>query len=108
MECNTGKVINIGSLYANLQTLADQRKAKGKRYALATVMMGIFLAKLCGEDKPSGIAEWVKHREKWITNLLGLKREQMPHHNTYRRVFQDIISEVEFWAVDGEVSPAAE
>jgi predicted transposase YbfD/YdcC len=95
MESNTGKVINIGSLYASLQTLADQRKAKGKRYALATVLMGIILAKLCGEDKPSGIAEWVKHREKWITHLLGLKREQMPHHNTYRRILAHGVKEEE-------------
>lgn len=86
MECNTGKVINLSSIYACFQTLPDKRKAKGKRYALATVLLGIFLAKLCGEDKPSGIAEWVKLREKWITNLLGLKRDRMPHHNTYRRI----------------------
>ena len=56
MECNTGKVINIGRLYASFQRLEDQRKAKGKRYALATILLGLFLAKFCGEDKPSGIA----------------------------------------------------
>jgi predicted transposase YbfD/YdcC len=58
--------------------------------------MAIFLAKLCGEDKPSGIAEWAKHREKWITKMLGLKRECMPNHNTYRRILADVIDEEEF------------
>jgi predicted transposase YbfD/YdcC len=96
MESNTGKVINLSSLYAGFQTLQDKRKAKGKRYALATVLLGIFLAKLCGEDKPSGIAEWVKLRGKWIAKLLGLKRESMPHHNTYRRILSDAIDEDEF------------
>ena len=58
--------------------------------------MGIFLAKLCGEDKPSGIAEWGRLREQWITRMLGLKRECMPHHNTYRRVLADGIEVAEF------------
>lgn len=74
----------------------NRRKPKGKRYALATVMLGIFLAKLCGADKPSWIAEWVKLRGKWIANLLGLKRESMPHHNTCRRILVDGIGAEEF------------
>jgi hypothetical protein len=57
MESNTGKVINLSSLYSRFQGLTDRRKARGKRYALATILLGMFLAKLCGEDKPSGIAE---------------------------------------------------
>ena len=89
MESNTGKVINLVSLYSRFQGMQDTRKSRGKRYALATILLGIFLAKLCGEDKPSGIAEWVKLREKWLTGVLGLKRGNMPHHNTYRRILAD-------------------
>jgi hypothetical protein len=96
MERNTGKVINLSSLYASFQGMHDRRKSKGKRYALATFMLGIFLAKLCGEDKPSGIAEWVKLSGKWIANLPGLKRESMPHHNTYRRILADGIDAEKF------------
>lgn len=96
MECNTGSVINLVSLYNRFQALHDKRKAKGKRYALATILMGIFLAKLCGEDKPSGIAEWVRLREQWLIKSLGLKRERMPHHNTYRRVLANGIDVAEF------------
>jgi len=96
MESNTGQVFNLVSLYARFQEIHDKRKPKGKRYALATILIGMFLAKLCGEDKPSGIAEWVRLREQWITRMLGLKRENMPHHNTYRRVLADVIDEAEF------------
>jgi len=96
MESNTGQVFNLVSLYDRFQGVHDSRKKRGKRYALATILMGIFLAKLCGEDKPSGIAEWVRLREQWITGMLGLKRERMPHHNTYRRVLADVIAETEF------------
>lgn len=91
MECNTGKIINLSNLYAQFEGLADRRKAKGKRYALATILLGIFLAKLCGEDKPSGIAEWVTLRGEWIANVLGLKRKRMPSHHTYRRILADIL-----------------
>jgi len=86
MESNTGQVIDLGGLYQRFEGLADKRKPKGKRYALATILLGMFLAKLCGEDKPSGIAEWVALRGEWIAKVLGLKRKQMPSHHTYRRV----------------------
>ena len=102
MESNTGKVINLVSLYTRFQGVQDTRKSRGKRYALATILVGMFLAKLCGEDKPSGIAEWVKLREKWLTRMLGLKRERMPNHNTYRRVLADVIDEDEFEALATE------
>ena len=59
MESNTGQIINLGSLYHRFAELRDKRKAKGKYYALATILLGMFLAKLCEEDKPSGSAEWV-------------------------------------------------
>jgi predicted transposase YbfD/YdcC len=55
----------------------------------------MFLAKLCGEDKPSGIAEWVTLRGKWIASVLGLKRKSMPSHHTYRRVLADGVDEEE-------------
>lgn len=91
MESNTGKIIQLSSLYTRFQRLHDNRKAKGKRYALATILLGMFLAKLCGEDKPSGIAEWVALRGEWIASVLGLKRTRMPSHHTYRRVLANII-----------------
>jgi predicted transposase YbfD/YdcC len=96
MESNTGTVLNISGLYSRFQGLTDQRKARGKRYALETVLLGMFLAKLCGEDKPSGIAEWVALRGKWIASLLGLKRKSMPSHHTYRRILADGVDEEEF------------
>lgn len=89
MESNTGQVVDLGSLYYGFAGLRDKRKAKGKRYALATILVGMFLAKLCGEDKPSGIAEWVALRGEWIVKVLGLKRTSMPSHHTYRRVLAD-------------------
>ena len=102
MECNTGKVINLSGLYTRFQELPDKRKARGKRYALATILLGMFLAKLCGEDKPSGIAEWVALRGTWIAQMLGLKRKSMPSHHTYRRTLAEGLAEEEFEALARE------
>lgn len=92
----TGIVYTLGSLYDHFQQVGDPRKAKGKRYSLVTLLVVIFLAKLCGKDKPVEIADWAKNEAEELAQLLGLKRAWMPHHNTYRRVFQDIISPTEF------------
>ena len=102
MESNTGQVLDLGSLYQRFAGLKDKRKAKGKRYALATILLGMFLAKLCGEDKPSGIADWVALRAEWIAQALDLKRKSMPSHHTYRRTLADILDEQEFEAVTRE------
>lgn len=96
MESNTGQVINLGSLYHRFEGLKDKRKAKGKRYGLAMILLVMFLAKLCGEDKPSGIAEWVALRGTWIAQVLGLKRKSMPSHHTYRRTLADNVDAKEF------------
>jgi predicted transposase YbfD/YdcC len=59
-------------------------------------MVLIFLAKLCNQDTPVAIADWAKNHAEELAKLLKLRRSWMPHHNTYRRMFQDIISEAEF------------
>lgn len=60
MKCGaeSGIVFEVGSLYAHFQGLQDTRKSIGVRYPLALVLPLIVLAKICGEDRSSGIAEW--------------------------------------------------
>lgn len=92
----TGVVYDLGSLYDRFQWICDPRKAKGKRYRLTTLLVLIFLAKLCGQDTPVAIADWAKNHAEELVKLLKLRRTWMPHHNTIRRVFQDILDETEF------------
>ena len=93
MESNTpaGILFDFGSLYAYFQTLADRRKAKGLRYELALILVLLVMAKICGEDRPSGIAEWAKHRAGMLVEMLSLKRKAMPHHSTYRRILAEVV-----------------
>jgi len=59
-----GCVFDVGSLYDRFAQLTDKRHARGKRYRLEWVLVLVVLAKLSGEDQPTGIAEWVQLRAK--------------------------------------------
>jgi predicted transposase YbfD/YdcC len=91
----TGIVYELGSLYDRFGQITDPRKAHGKRYSLVSLLVLIFLAKLCGKDKPMEIADWAKNNADELAELLKLKRNWMPHHNTIRRVFYSTIDEAE-------------
>jgi hypothetical protein len=91
-----GIVYTLGSLFDRFGRIKDPRKAKGKQYSLVMLLVLIFLAKMSGKDKPVEIADWAINHAKELMQLLKLKRDWMPHHNTYRRVFQEIIREEEF------------
>jgi aspartate/methionine/tyrosine aminotransferase len=96
-EINEGAVIyNATSLFAYLEKVTDPRQARGKRYQLTTLLVTIILAKLSGQLTPVEMADWAQNHAEGLAQLLKLKRSWMPHHNTLRRVFQNILEEVEF------------
>jgi len=70
-----GFVVDVNSLYTWLGKLQDKRKARGLRYPLLSVLVVIVLAKLAGEDRLSGIAEWVKHRALLLAEALHWKKK---------------------------------
>jgi predicted transposase YbfD/YdcC len=98
-KADEGYAFDFGSLYCAFEELADTRKDRGKRYALALVLVLIVLAKLCGEDQPYGIAQWARERAEQLARLLGLSRPKLPSHNTYRRILRDIVPVDELQAV---------
>jgi predicted transposase YbfD/YdcC len=118
MEYSTGKIereLNIGgmefekgSVYDRFCQLTDLRGVNGKRYELEAVLTIVVFAKLCGEDKPMGIAEWAKHRKEELVKLFGLNWSRMPHHNTYRRIMAYKVYEQEVAGLVGEYNQAGE
>ncbi len=94
-----GVVFSVASLWARLAALLDARRARGKRYPLAPLLLLMVLAKLSGEDRPSGMADWVALRREPLQAARGLGWPRMPQHNTYRRVLAG--------AVDAEALAAA-
>jgi len=103
-----GVEFDLGSVYARLGKLTDIRKAKGKRYSLITILMIILMAKLCGEDKAMGIADWAKNRQAEMIKLLGLERPSLPNHNTYRRILANAMYEDEIERLVGEYNEEGE
>jgi predicted transposase YbfD/YdcC len=81
-----GVIYDKGSVYERLHKLQDLRKARGKQYSLVGLLMVILLAKLCGADKPTEIADWGKNHQEELVSLLKWKRAKMPNESTYRRV----------------------
>ena len=84
-----------GSVFERFGQLTDIRKARGKRFSLETILTIIMLAKICGADTPSAIAEWAKNHQEQILELLQLKRPKLPHLNTYRRILAHVVYEEE-------------
>lgn len=81
-----GVIFDVGSVYSRLTALPDARARRGRRYELAVLLLAVLLAKLAGQDKPDGIAEWVQLRAAFFGEVLPLKRPLKPHAMTYRRV----------------------
>ncbi len=101
-----GLIFDIDSLYAYFQRVSDARKAKGKQYPLAELLILMMLAKLGGEDKPSGIADWVSHRLEQLFEMRVMVKRKAPSHMTYRRVLQDTIRPEEFEVLISEYQQA--
>jgi predicted transposase YbfD/YdcC len=90
-----GFVFDVGSLFAALLALHDQRDARGMRYALVTVLVFVVLAKLAGEDVLRGIAQWVAERQEVLAEMLGLAKPQAPCYTTYGRILGHAVAVAE-------------
>ena len=88
------RIINVAHLLSYLKRVKDGRKRRGIRYPLEVVLVLFILAKLCGENKVYGIADWVQQRDAYLIDALDLKlkRKRLPHHSTYRRILTDEIN----------------
>jgi predicted transposase YbfD/YdcC len=74
----------------------DRRHARGLRHPLVSVLVNIILAKLAGQDRLSGIAEWAQHRQTVLAEVLPFSRPRAPSLNTYRRVLGEHIDIEDF------------
>jgi len=118
MNCSIGKIereINAegveydgGSLFERFGQLTDIRKARGKRFSLETILTIIVMAKMCGEDTPSAIADWAKNHQEQILKLLQLNRPKLPHYNTYRRILAHVVYEEEIAKMVGAYNQRGE
>lgn len=102
VEKSEARIFDVGSLGERLASLPDARHRRGVRYPLAVVLVLAILAKLGGEDRPSGIADWVRQRAGLLREGLHLSRATMPHANTYRRVLGEVVDPADLESAIGE------
>lgn len=92
-------VLDVGELAAYLGRLPDSRDPRGKVYPLGVLLTVVVLAKLAGEDKLSGIAEWIRLRRDGLVELFNCKHRRMPCLNIIRWVLQEVVEAEELEAV---------
>lgn len=92
---DNGLLFDLGALGGYLEELTDTRGAQGKIYPLARILTWVLLARLCGEDTPHGIFEWVRLRQEVLVRLFNCKHARTPCLNTYRTVLGEVISQEE-------------
>ncbi len=86
----------ILSLAAVFAEMTDRRKSKGIRYEFQTLLILLSLSKLCSQDTPSEIAEWVLNRCALLTEKLNLKWKRMPSVSTWQRLVGQNIEAASF------------
>ena len=85
-----GIVFDIGALTHYLEQVEDVRKARGQRYSLSFLLVLIILAKLAGENKPKGIADWLQLRRQQLVTAFKRQHPETPAYNTIRRTLQNM------------------
>lgn len=93
--------VSVESLYEAMKRVKDRRCRRGKRYSAAVVLTLLVLAKMAGQVKLKGIAEWVGWQAETLGKRLPLYRGKVPCANTYRYV-SDHIDVAELNTVLGE------
>ena len=73
----------VQSLYEVCQQVVDGRRARGKRYDLASLLVVLVLAKLAGMQSLLGASEWIADQEALLREGLQLSWKRMPCANTY-------------------------
>lgn len=77
------EVLSLASIFAGM---IDKRKPKGVRYQFQALLILLTLAKLCFQDTPSEIAEWVFNRSDLLKAKLELEWKRMPSQSTWQRL----------------------
>lgn len=96
MNTNTIPEKNISSIASIFAEMVDQRKPKGIRYHFQSLLILLSLSKLCFQDTPSEIADWISNRSDLLKEKLGLEWKKMPSQSTWQRLISQNIDAADF------------
>lgn len=74
------------SVYRAFEHIEDGRHKRGVRYSVALILTLIVLAKLAGMTTQAAIAEWVRLRAGWLSQVLACTHKSFPCAATYGNV----------------------
>ena len=87
MSCASGMV---GSLWDMLASVPDHRRAAGKRYPLASLLLIAVAAFLAGRRDQLGIVRWGKRLSRETLASIGISRGRVPAPSVWCELFQDL------------------
>jgi predicted transposase YbfD/YdcC len=81
------------SVYRACEQVQDGRHKRGVRYRVALILTLIILAKLAGMTSLAGIAEWVRLRGEWLSEVLPGTPKRFACAATYSHVLRALDAE---------------
>ena len=79
-----------GSLWAALASIPDHRRAAGKRYPLASLLLIAVAALLSGRRDQLGIVRWGRRLSAEAFVAIGIKRQRVPAPAGWCTLFQEL------------------
>lgn len=83
----------VTSLWYFLHTIADCRRAQGKRHPLPTVLILAILAICCGADSFQAVSEWAVNYQGQLKAAVPFLAFHTPDKSTFHRVFAHLDTE---------------
>src|SRR5213592_3474923 len=78
------------SVYRAFEHIEDGRHKRGVRYSVALILTLIVLAKLAGMTTQAAIAEWVRLRAGWLSQVLPCAHKGFACAATYGNVVRAV------------------
>src|SRR5436305_2587787 len=82
--------IDALTIYRAFEQIEDGRQKRAVRYRVALILTVIVRGKLAGMTTPAAIAEWVRLRAGWLSQVLPCTRKSFPCAATYSNVLRAV------------------
>ena len=79
-----------GSLWDALGSVPDHRRAEGKRYPLASLLLIAIAAMLAGRRDQLGIVRWGQRLSRETLMAIGIDRDRVPAPSVWCELFQEL------------------